>query len=226
MPRSQRLAVERLVAAWRKTPPETARDYYQRKFDERAPLLLQLIKTSRSLKHQDFNPFLDCGVVSLERHTRDFLAMMLDTGRSHGLGKRVLEMILAEGARASKRANRAVAMFRTAWNDRPFDVRTEVPMAQARPDVVVSGEGFLLVIEVKRRFGFETIIGGEAQTLRLSRSAHGYAVEERIPAAAVLTIFLTPDGVRAYDSTVISVSCEKLFHRLDETIARARKLPG
>jgi hypothetical protein len=222
----QRQAVQRVINAWRSSPPETAEEIERRKTKERTAAVERLIKASKFLEHPQFDPFQRCGVVPpLERYTRDFLKIMLDSDDFHGMARHILALILDEAAQKNVHSRKAVALIREVCKkDDDIRVEIEFPMLRARPDLVIRSDRFLLAIEIKRRLGVETIVHGKWQSDRLKHSARAYARGEGISPSNVLALFLTPDGGRAHDREVIPVSCQRLFARIDKAITNDRRM--
>jgi hypothetical protein len=122
-------------------------------------------------------------------------------------------------------ARKVVALIREVCKeDDSIWVDTEVHMSSAHPDLVVWGDRFLLAIEIKRRLGVETFVHGKWQSYRLNRSARAYAKGKGISPSNVLSLFLTPDGLRAWDPEVAPVSCQRLFDSIDKVIGNDRRM--
>lgn len=81
-----------------------------------------------------------------------------------------------------------------------YRVRAEAVYSETRPDIEIIGENFLVFIEIKKRFGIETDIGGVPQTQRQ------WSELERAKVARPVGIFLTPAGMPASDARFKSVS--------------------
>jgi hypothetical protein len=141
------------------------------------------------------------------------------------LGRKLFSLILNEAELVKNgRFKNAVASIRRACKGDYLYCEKEIPMNEARPDIVISGERFLLAIEIKRRYGVETKKRGRMQTYRLKCGAQSYAEEKGINRAAVLALFLTPDGVTPADDEVIPISFIRLYERIDRAITRERNV--
>jgi Holliday junction resolvase len=102
----------------------------------------------------------------------------------------------------------------------PFIAKTEQTMGKARPDVVVSGRGFLLAIEIKRSIGTETTVQGKPQTVRLVEGLLEHAKKRGIANAGALAILLAPNNLQPADKRVVAVSMKKLFKRVEQRVRK------
>jgi hypothetical protein len=175
----------------------------------------KLIRSAKRLPAQHYNPFRECKIDPLERHTRDFLAHVLNASFAPALQIRALQLLIDEAANGSANAKKKVLDFKRHWAQSGFDVEIEVGMSEARPDIVLRGKNFLVALELKRHIGFETIVDGIPQTKRLLKSAHLFAHQNAIHSSAVLVLFLSPKGMRAQDTSVLSVSTNGFLQKLN-----------
>src|SRR5690349_12682006 len=88
-------AVERILSAWRSGPPKPVEPANLLRTLRQTGSAHLLIKGLRDVDWVSFDPFVRCGVVPLERHTRDFLAGLLERVPS------ALRIMLIECARAN-----------------------------------------------------------------------------------------------------------------------------
>jgi hypothetical protein len=199
-------AVERILAAWRSRPPKQVEPANFVRTIRQIDSARLLIKGLKDVDWVSFDPFVRCGVVPLERHTRDFLAGLLEREPL------ALRIMLNECATANRLAGHFKKVRVTS-----YEVKREVKMGDVRPDVVAIAENFLVAIEIKRRIGFETTVRGKKQCVRLNRAAKKYARKNGIDPKNVLPIFLTPQQTRASDPLVTSISSVRLFTRIGES---------
>lgn len=197
----------------------------KRKTKTQITAISRLIRSSKTLILPVFDPFRECKIFPLEKHLRDFLLAALRPNAPHGLSTIVLATVLDAMGDASAAARAAASRIQAAWRGGPFDVAREVPMAYARPDLVVSGKHFILAFEFKRRFGVETIINNRPQSKRLRQSVLRYASERGIARDLTVAILMSPQGMRAQDAGVLRVSADSFFNRLDQKLGRYRRIP-
>jgi hypothetical protein len=217
-----RRSVERVLAAWRESPPKLAADIERDKAIVQKLAVHRLVKASRSLKRPEFDPFSYCGVIPLERYTRDFFAAMFDARAPHGIAASVFEAFLEEIESINKTAVDPIRAALVLENGVPPIVETEVALKEAIPDVLISGSHFLIAIEIKRRLGVETRVAGIPQSTGLRRSARIKAKEMGISPDCALVVFLTPEGKAPADSALIPVRAPSLFKRIERRISSDR----
>nr|WP_324606712.1 PD-(D/E)XK nuclease family protein [Kitasatospora azatica] len=122
-----------------------------------------------------------------------YLAFLLDPQATHGLGPAVLAALL-------RRAGRGDLTRSPAALDRSL-VDRQIAGATSRPDIVVAGPGFTLVVELKIRAG-----EGKGQT---GRQADDFA-----HCPDPVFVYLTPSGVAPADGRFRAVSLVDLAQDL------------
>jgi hypothetical protein len=76
--RPKRRSIERLLSAWLNQPPKPAEATAVSKAKAQIAVVRPLIRGLKIVDWDPFDPFLRCGLVPLERHTRDFEAGLLE----------------------------------------------------------------------------------------------------------------------------------------------------
>jgi hypothetical protein len=161
-----------------------------------------------------FDPFRVCNVAPRERHVRDFIFALLDTSQRQEIATDLLHILFDMAADRAPRA----AIVRSAWAGKPFEVRREWKWDNVQPDVVVFGDNFMLAIEIKRRLGVETKVGGKSQTRRLLAGLQQRARKRRIEQKNTLAIMLSPAGTKPDEPKVVPISSDALFSKLAERV--------
>lgn len=185
--------------------------------------LVRLIAAAKSLHTPLFDPYSACDVSPRERHVQDFLYALLESSAPHRMAGHVLEMLLDEAARGSVAAKRRIDAFRKVRGTSSFKVEKEVALEGVRPDIVVSGVGIFIAIEIKRRLGVETVIGNEHQTTRLRRSTVAHAAALGIEEAGCLVLFMSPQGLRGRDPAVLPVKTGRLLENIERAFAHDKR---
>jgi hypothetical protein len=208
-----------LILAWKQSPPKRIFDVQQHQELDRLKSILRLLAAARRLKRPEFDPFHYCGVIPLERYTRDFFAAMFGQEAPHGVAGQAFEAFLEHISSVNRSA---IAPIRAVWDGHPPMVETEVMLDQARPDVLISTDKFLIAIEIKRRLGVETKVNGVSQGKRLQRSTFILAKKRNIPENCAVGIFLTPEGKPPLDSTLIPLKTKDLFRGIEVKLKSGR----
>jgi len=190
-PPSQRRSFQRFFGSWREFV-----EAEQKTSKEQISSISLLIKSYRKCGFHLFDPYQYCAVKPLERFTRDFLSAIFNRVDLQELGQKTFDFLLQEAGSAENGAS-SVSSIRQLWDGQCPECDLEVPMTHVRPDIVLSGDRYLVAIEIKRRRGVETASERkELQSVRLVRSAKEYGKTKGISESAVLVLFLTPDGLR------------------------------
>jgi len=160
------------------------------------------------------NPFITAGFSPNEDKWSDALVVILDPLRSRGLCLHPLKEIMKTiAAKGSEDAIKIMEILDSYQNS--ISVTCRVHCGDTIPDIVIRGEGFLIYLENKMRWGSETVdSGGRTQT---ERQAIDLATRGKQEGVNTLGIFLTPTCVRAKSPKFVSLS----GHELADAIRKA-----
>jgi hypothetical protein len=164
-----------------------------------------------------FNLFRIADVRVNENQFTEALAALLDPEEPHGLGNLCLRaLVRLAGSRAGAGVERALL------SGARLRVRTQRPLEETTPDIVVSSRAVLVMIEHKVRRGRETVVNGEPQTVRQHRRLLELADERGIPRDATLGILLSPDAIAPAKPEFVAMRTGSLLAALTQVIRDVR----
>jgi len=160
------------------------------------------------------NFFLKAGFSPNEDAWSDAIATILNPKRSGGLGLGPLQEILSILAKKSSEAAGILKILKSYKAD--IRVARNVHRGDTRPDIEIRGDGFLIYIENKTRFGSETIgDGGHLQTKRQQRDL---ALRSKREGLKVLGIFLSPMGMKPASNKFVSLAGHELAQAIRNAV--------
>lgn len=180
------------------------------------------LRRFRELHLDQKNLFWMAGVSVDEDQWSDVLAYLLDPRERHGLeslGMRVMRDVLVDQGVDSTKVRALESAIPAAPADVSVTREFEVP--GTRPDIVVQGPKFTICIENKKLNGSETMVAGDAQTVRQERWLK--RLQER--GQDVLGILLNPGGMGPQAKSFVCLDTGTYLRALKAEIAR-RPSPG
>ncbi len=163
----------------------------------------------------EFNAFEAIGVVRQELRHSDFLAFLLDPRQSHGLGDTFLKRFLQRTLLAHRDRPLPVSLVDLdVWTLEETTVQRE----WAGIDILLRDDPHNLAVVIENK------IGSAEHSNQLAR--YYQTVQRNIPTAAIIGLFLTPDGEEPSDERYLAISYGLVAELIDGVVTSRSSVLG
>jgi len=158
------------------------------------------------------------GFVATEETFSNAIASLLDPDRPHQLGIMPLRNLLTTLRPRNEKTISAILKI-IEDSETKIRVQRELHLGTTIPDIAITSNNFMILIENKLRGQKETETGDGTQTKRQWDALEGCG--EKYGMQNLLGIFLTPEGKFAASEHFVPLSVHELVSAIKETLAEA-----